>query len=148
MLPQELNSYFISHHLRGIVTKSVNGESLSNNDRMELVRVAINYLILKNGPTPSMDARKSIAHILHVQFPGLDVEIWCKKLTQRIKNLNRKKTVDERGHIVDFASRDDQQNEKIEYLDYENIDDANDAPILIDDDDGDSKEFDYETYEL
>lgn len=116
---------------------------------MELVRVAIDFLIFKNGPCPSIDARKSVAQILHEQFPEVDQETWCKKLTQRIKNLNRKRAGDDKGHMIDFPSTADERNGKTEYLDYEDIDEENDNAILIDDDETGSEKFDdYETYDV
>lgn len=159
-LLQELNSYFISNHLKRIVTKNENGNTLSNNDRVELVRVAGDFLIFKNGSNPSMDARKSIALILHEQFPGLDRGTWCEKLTQRIKNRNRKRThcgdhenenhdrnrnKAEKGHVIEINPPDDQETENIEYLNDENIDENDDdEPISLDSQESE----DYETYEL
>lgn len=166
---QELNSYFISNHLKHIATKNEIGKSLNNNDIVELVRVAGDFLIIKNGSTPSVDARKSIANILHQQFPGLDQATWYKKLTQRIKNRNRNKrhvveinpsgdqenenqdrnrNKDEKGPVSSPLSgvTGDLENESLEYTNYENIDE-NDEIIFLDE--GDSRESEgYDTYEV
>lgn len=143
------------------MTKSKNGKILSNNDRLELVRVAVDFIIFKNGSNPSVDLRKSISQILQEQFPGLDHGTWYKKLTQRIKNRNRRKSPSgehenesqdwnrnkaENGHVHEIDPLDGQDNKNTDYLDYENIDDDGDIILL---DEGDSqKSEDYETYDI
>lgn len=149
---QELNSYFIGNHLKDILKKSENGKILSNNDRVELVRVAGDFLIFKNGSKPSVDVRKSIAHILHEQFPGLDQGMWYKKLTQRIKNRNRKKS-----SSGDHENENEKENQASnfnkaeigngEYLDYENLEESGESDTIWIDGEEQSDE-DYEKYEV
>lgn len=141
------------------MSKNEKGKTLSSIERVELVRVAGDFLVFKNGSSPSMDARKSIALILHEQFPVLDLGTWCRKLTQRIKNLNRKKThwrddenenqqcrnrnKAEQSGVIGINHPDDQETENIEYLNDENIDEYDD-PISIDSQESE----DYETYNV
>lgn len=147
--------------MKDIVTKSENGKSLSNNDRVELVRIAGNFLIIKNGSSPSVDARKSIALILHEQYPGLDQGTWYKRLTQRIKNCRRKKSPsgdhendnqdpirinDEEGGTLETDSLEGQEAENSDYLDDGSIDEDDDI-IVVDERDSQGSE-DYETYEV
>lgn len=86
---QAFRSYLINNHLKYIVVKGESNEaSLSKDDLVRLIKAASSFLTAQHGPNPKLQDRKSLAELIQKQF-SQDPRMILRKLTQRMKNLNR-----------------------------------------------------------
>lgn len=87
---QAFRSYLISSRMKHIVVKGEkNEEILNKGELIELIKAAINFLVVQHGPKPGFAERQSLTEMIHKLFPQLDPKMILKKLNQRVTNVNR-----------------------------------------------------------
>lgn len=79
-----------ANHLKHILCKSGDDE-LKPDELNDLIRVACDFVFKKYGSEPSLEVRKSVADVLHVRFTKVQPKLLFNKLSQRVKNLRRRK---------------------------------------------------------
>lgn len=70
-----------------------NEEDLNKCEQFQLIRAGCEFLVSQHGLQPTLSLRRSLSEVIHTLFPRLEVEYICKKITQRVTNLQRSSEV-------------------------------------------------------